>query len=180
MMHHMTLIMTHVVRSCRYCGNDSVEVPAGPIGTLASPARAPGAPPTNAAAPAGSTTYREYERSVCLQMVGRAGRPQFDTEGVAVIMTQQNTAGRYQNLLLGAEEVESCLGHSFAEHLNAEIVLKTVKTLDQAVEWLQTTFMYIRVGPEPRVMKPPCKGTGSIGSSQATLPPLHACCCVHR
>lgn len=24
-----------------------------------------------------------------LQMVGRAGRPQFDTEGVAVIMTQQ-------------------------------------------------------------------------------------------
>lgn len=32
--------------------------------------------------------YREYDRSVCLQMVGRAGRPQFDTEGVAVIMTQ--------------------------------------------------------------------------------------------
>jgi ATP-dependent DNA helicase HFM1/MER3 len=33
--------------------------------------------------------YCEYDRSVCLQMVGRAGRPQFDTEGVAVIMTQK-------------------------------------------------------------------------------------------
>jgi replicative superfamily II helicase len=29
-------------------------------------------------------------------MVGRAGRPQFDTEGVAVIMTQQSTVGQYQ------------------------------------------------------------------------------------
>jgi len=55
------------------------------------------------------------------------------------------TANRYQNLMAGAEEVESCLGSSFAEHLNAEIVLKTISTLDQAVEWLHTTFLYIRV-----------------------------------
>lgn len=33
--------------------------------------------------------YKEYDRSTCLQMIGRAGRPQFDTEGVAVIMTQK-------------------------------------------------------------------------------------------
>ena len=30
----------------------------------------------------------EYDRSTILQMIGRAGRPQFDTEGVAVIMTE--------------------------------------------------------------------------------------------
>ena len=33
--------------------------------------------------------YEEYDRSMCLQMAGRAGRPQFDNEGVAVIMTQR-------------------------------------------------------------------------------------------
>jgi replicative superfamily II helicase len=44
-----------------------------------------------------------------MQMVGRAGRPQFDTEGTAVIMTQRETAVRYQNLLNGAEVVESGL-----------------------------------------------------------------------
>ena len=33
--------------------------------------------------------YEEYDRSMCLQMAGRAGRPQFDTEGVAVMMTQR-------------------------------------------------------------------------------------------
>ena len=32
--------------------------------------------------------YKEYDRSTCLQMIGRAGRPQFDTHGTAVIMTQ--------------------------------------------------------------------------------------------
>lgn len=52
-----------------------------------------------------STGYKEYDRSVCLQMVGRAGRPQFDRTGTAVIMTQRDTAMRYQNLVMGAEEV---------------------------------------------------------------------------
>ena len=33
--------------------------------------------------------YQEYERTTCLQMIGRAGRPQFDTSGTAVIMTQR-------------------------------------------------------------------------------------------
>jgi ATP-dependent DNA helicase HFM1/MER3 len=33
--------------------------------------------------------YKEYDRTTVLQMIGRAGRPQFDTEGVAVIMTQR-------------------------------------------------------------------------------------------
>ena len=31
--------------------------------------------------------YVEYDKSTCLQMIGRAGRPQFDTEGTAVVMT---------------------------------------------------------------------------------------------
>ena len=56
----------------------------------------------------------------------------------------QNTA-RYQNLVAGAEDVESCLGSCFAEHLNAEIVLQTIRSVEQAVEWLRTTFLYIRV-----------------------------------
>ena len=44
---------------------------------------------------AGGGTYKEIERSMLLQMCGRAGRPQFDTEGRAVIMTQRHTQSLY-------------------------------------------------------------------------------------
>ena len=43
--------------------------------------------------------YKEYDRSTCLQMIGRAGRPQFDTEGVAVIMTQKQVRDHLRTLL---------------------------------------------------------------------------------
>lgn len=32
----------------------------------------------------------EYDENTILQMIGRAGRPQFDTKGIAVIMTQED------------------------------------------------------------------------------------------
>lgn len=60
-------------------------------------------------APGDRAGYREYARSECLQMVGRAGRPQFDTEGVAVIMTQQSTVGQYQVGTWGTHHVQHCL-----------------------------------------------------------------------
>ncbi|PNH08408.1 putative ATP-dependent DNA helicase HFM1 [Tetrabaena socialis] len=111
--------------------------------------------------------YREYDRSVCLQMVGRAGRPQFDTEGVAVIMTQKETYDRYTNLLSGSEPVESCLHECFPEHLNAEVVLGTVRDMASATAWLRTTFLYIRIRQAPRTygMERPPAGAAASGAA---------------
>lgn len=36
-------------------------------------------------------TYKEYPESALFQMIGRAGRPQFDTSATAVIMTSAQT-----------------------------------------------------------------------------------------
>ena len=52
--------------------------------------------------------YKEYDRSTCLQMIGRAGRPQFDTHGTAVIMTQL-AVSRQLNASLVPMESRSCL-----------------------------------------------------------------------
>ncbi|KAK9831896.1 hypothetical protein WJX81_006765 [Elliptochloris bilobata] len=93
--------------------------------------------------------YVEYDKSTCLQMVGRAGRPQFDTEGVAVIMTTKNLVQRYRNLLTGEELLESALRAEFAEYLNAEIVLRTVVDVFSAVAWLRSTYLYIRMKRNP-------------------------------
>lgn len=42
--------------------------------------------------------YCDYSESSILQMMGRAGRPQFDTSATAVIMTKQNQKARFNNL----------------------------------------------------------------------------------
>lgn len=52
---------------------------------------------------------------------------------------------RYQNLLHGAELVESQLKESFSEYLNAEIALRTVTDVSMAIAWLKGSFFYIRV-----------------------------------
>ncbi|GAX85570.1 hypothetical protein CEUSTIGMA_g12985.t1 [Chlamydomonas eustigma] len=80
----------------RYCGNDAESgyTPCA-VGTASSSAAINPAGTGSSTAALSGSTYKEYDRSVCLQMVGRAGRPQFDTEGVAVIMTQTNVGSSY-------------------------------------------------------------------------------------
>lgn len=56
---------------------------------------------------------------------------------------------QYQNLLSGTEVLESQLGNTFAEYLNAEIVLRNVADVDGAVSWLKSTFLYVRVCVKP-------------------------------
>lgn len=42
--------------------------------------------------------------------------------------------------------LESALRAEFSEYLNAEIVLRTIVDVNSAVAWLQSTYLYIRVG----------------------------------
>ena len=44
----------------------------------------------------GNGGYQDYSDSQILQMIGRAGRPQFDTSAVAVIMTKASCKVRYR------------------------------------------------------------------------------------
>lgn len=85
----------------------------------------------------------EMPRSRVTQMLGRAGRPQFDTEGVGVIMTSRAKRPEYEQMRSGTEgPIESHLEGKLAEALNSEIVLKTVASVDDAVAWLKSTFHY--------------------------------------
>jgi ATP-dependent DNA helicase HFM1/MER3 len=64
-----------------------------------------------------------------LQMIGRAGRPQFDTHGVAVVLTTNDEKRSCENMVLGKEMIESVLHENLIEHLNAEIVLGSINSL---------------------------------------------------
>ncbi|OEL17758.1 ATP-dependent DNA helicase MER3-like protein [Dichanthelium oligosanthes] len=89
--------------------------------------------------------YVEYERSMVLQMCGRAGRPPFDDTGTIIIMTRRETVHLYENLLNGCEMVESQLLPCAVEHLNAEIVQLTVPEISLAIEWIKCSYLYIRI-----------------------------------
>ncbi|KAF4527806.1 hypothetical protein B566_EDAN016218, partial [Ephemera danica] len=94
--------------------------------------------------------YREYAESSLLQMMGRAGRPQFDTSATAVIMTRSNMKVKYERLLNGRQLVESSLHRHLPEHLNAEVVLHTISDLEVALAWVRSTFLYVRAVRSPR------------------------------
>lgn len=91
----------------------------------------------------------EYSEADLLQMIGRAGRPQFDTTATAVIMTKIQTRDKYLTLMNGMEIIESSLHGNLVEHLNAEIVLQTISDVNMALDWIRSTFLYIRALKNP-------------------------------
>jgi pre-mRNA-splicing helicase BRR2 len=67
-------------------------------------------------------------------MLGRAGRPQFDTYGEGVIITNHAELQYYLSPLI--QQFVSKL----ADNLNAEIVLGTNRNRDEAVQLLGYTY----------------------------------------
>ncbi|XP_067894141.1 probable ATP-dependent DNA helicase HFM1 [Heterodontus francisci] len=93
--------------------------------------------------------FQEYSETDILQMMGRAGRPQFDTTATVVIMTRTQTKDKYTQMLDGAHTIESSLHKHLVEHLNAEIILNTITDVNVALEWIRSTFLYIRALKNP-------------------------------
>ncbi|KAF2674280.1 P-loop containing nucleoside triphosphate hydrolase protein [Microthyrium microscopicum] len=103
----------------------------------------------------GTTTYtantaREISDLEALQMLGRAGRPQFDTSAIAVIMTREEKRRQWEKLVSGDEILESCLHLNLTEHMNAEVVLGTITNLKTAKQWLKGTFLFVRMQKNPK------------------------------
>ncbi|KAI0258389.1 Sec63-domain-containing protein [Gloeopeniophorella convolvens] len=84
-----------------------------------------------------------------LQMLGRAGRPQFDTYGEGVIITNHAELQYYLSLMNQQLPIESQFVSKLADNLNAEIVLGTIRNRDEAVQWLGYTYYYVRMLKSP-------------------------------
>ncbi|THH28522.1 hypothetical protein EUX98_g5677 [Antrodiella citrinella] len=84
-----------------------------------------------------------------LQMLGRAGRPQYDTFGEGIIITNHSELQYYLSLLNQQLPIESQFVAKLADNLNAEIVLGTIRNRDEAVQWLGYTYLYVRMLKDP-------------------------------
>lgn len=86
----------------------------------------------------------DIDSMTLLQMIGRAGRPQFDSVGIAVVMTTGADVQQYRKLLEDTSPLQSQLMQPrvLGELLNSEISSDSVSSLDSALDWLRHTFLY--------------------------------------
>ncbi|KAF2398378.1 Sec63-domain-containing protein [Trichodelitschia bisporula] len=94
-------------------------------------------------------TYKDMDLTDVLQMLGRAGRPQFDTSGVARIFTQDAKKEFYKHFLHTGFPVESTLHKVLDNHLGAEISAETITTQQDALDYLTWTFFFRRLHKNP-------------------------------
>ncbi|KAI8036698.1 hypothetical protein M5D96_010499 [Drosophila gunungcola] len=117
-----------------------------------------------------------------LQMLGRAGRPQYDTKGEGILITNHSELQFYLSLLNQQLPIESQFISKLPDMLNAEIVLGTVQHLQDAVNWLGYTYLYIRMLRNPTlygVSHDAIKADPLLEQHRADL--LHtAACCLER
>uniref|UniRef100_A0A803VWY3 U5 small nuclear ribonucleoprotein 200 kDa helicase n=1 Tax=Ficedula albicollis TaxID=59894 RepID=A0A803VWY3_FICAL len=84
-----------------------------------------------------------------LDMLGRAGRPQYDTKGEGILITSHGELQYYLSLLNQQLPIESQMVAKLPDMLNAEAVLGNVQNAKDAVNWLGYTYLYIRMLRSP-------------------------------
>lgn len=93
--------------------------------------------------------YKDMDLTDILQMMGRAGRPAFDTSGIAIVYTKEAKKVFYKHFLNIGFPVESSLHKVLDNHIGAEIASGTITTKQQALDFLTWTFLYRRAHNNP-------------------------------
>lgn len=96
-----------------------------------------------------SKGYVDFPITDVLQMIGRAGRPQFDDQAIARIFVTDTKKEFYKKFLHESFPVESSLHKHLCEHINAEIAGGAIKGAQDAVDYLSWTYLYRRLRQNP-------------------------------
>ena len=94
-------------------------------------------------------TWVELSPQDVLQMLGRAGRPQYDTFGEGIILTTHSELQYYLSLMNQQLPIESQFVSRLADNLNAEVVLGNIRSRDDGVDWLGYTYLFVRMLRSP-------------------------------
>lgn len=101
------------------------------------------------------STWDKLSPQDLLQMLGRAGRPRYDTHGEGIIITNQTDVQYYLAVLNQQLPIESQFISMLVDNLNAEIVSGNIKCRQDAVNWLSYTYLYVRMLVSPQLYKVP-------------------------
>ena len=84
-----------------------------------------------------------------LQMIGRAGRPQFDTFGEGIIITSKADVMYYLSLMNNQLSIESQLITRVVDLVNAEVAAGSVTSISEGCDWLKRTYFNVRMTEDP-------------------------------
>ncbi|SCV72482.1 BQ2448_4019 [Microbotryum intermedium] len=84
-----------------------------------------------------------------LQIFGRAGRPQYESQGVGYICTSYDKLEHYVSAITQQHPIESKFVEGLVDSLNAEISLGTVTNMDEGVRWLGYSYLFVRMRKNP-------------------------------
>lgn len=93
--------------------------------------------------------FVDYSATDILQMAGRACRPLIDDSGVCVVLCHAPKKEFLSKIMHESLPIESHLDHFLHDHLNAEVVTKTIENKQDAVDYLTWTFYYRRLFQNP-------------------------------
>ncbi|ODV92088.1 hypothetical protein CANCADRAFT_30350 [Tortispora caseinolytica NRRL Y-17796] len=93
--------------------------------------------------------YCDLPASDVIQIFGRAGRPQFESTGIAFLVTTADRLSHYIATVTQQKPIESNFANRLVDCLNAEISLGTVGSIAEGVDWLGYTYMYVRMKKNP-------------------------------
>lgn len=98
--------------------------------------------------------YQEYSPNMLRQMIGRAGRPQFDTHGKAVIMTAQENGQKYRALADSQEVIESQIAPRLCDAINSEIAGGLIHDVGDLMLWINKLYLSVRFRKNPGYYDP--------------------------
>jgi activating signal cointegrator complex subunit 3 len=106
--------------------------------------------------------YEQMPATDLLQMIGRAGRPQFDTKGVAVVYCEQSRKMFYRKYLNDPFPIESSLIPQIDDHINAEIARGTISNKQECIDWFTWSYAFRRILKNPNFYNLPDNKNESI------------------
>jgi len=95
--------------------------------------------------------FRDIDVLDILQVFGRAGRPQFDDLGHAVLITSHDKLDSYLMKINNQIPIESKMLDNMCNALNAEIAMNNIADINDAIDYLGYTYLFVRMARSPHV-----------------------------
>lgn len=93
--------------------------------------------------------YEDYNESNLADMCKHTGSEVYNYEGKVLMLTQKDQEEKWKCLINNKTLLESSLRKNFHETIICEIALNNITSMTDALDWIKSTFLYVRARQNP-------------------------------